>query len=379
MPARFDPVRRVILKANGVEQKMDPINPIFAFGLTPPISFRRKLLLLLASLASVSVIAFILIGKTTVSVPERVVLIAAIRGGTPLPNGLPRTWMSVKEHKKFPSLVGLALQDKRLVPFAFHPGQQGLLTFESEIPISRPSRMPLAQILWLLGHTIVAHGYLQLDGSHFDERLAFHLAGPIDRSGTWRTDARLSPAPSQALPSHEVAINLDALPDAWPLIQSVTREEGFLLDESERPALFGWTSASSSIPIVELHFTTKPSATTTLAFASAAGLSESVRTKLPDDVVVEELHKPTFVLQATSPVLIALESGLQLSITDQTLATVSSEKISPVSPCDARGRPILHISGSALQSLFRTFQLPELLFRLFEAREVSGKIEFSIC
>ncbi len=321
-------------------------------------------------------IAIFLLSRAGIPLPENAVILAAVRGETPLPETLPEVWKRAVEHTSFPSLLGLARDGNRLVPFALtigsvgspslHEERAGIFSLVSEDALSHSTSHPLSGVLFLLARTFTSRAFLTLDLRVIDERLAFSIAGPIDRDGAWNTGVKLPHRDVRELPSGDNAIDLEAFPDAWPIIQRVSRGANFALDIADRPNAIGWTSTSDSIPLVHLRFDAQPSSSTVRMLASSAGLVDRVAVKLPDDVVSEEFRLPSLASASTS---IEIASGTELQIGKTSIDLIRSGEgaITAGRACRS-GRPVARFTDISIPS----FPVPVL--HLLEFAERDGKL-----
>lgn len=351
-------------------------SPILAFGRASSVPPYTKLLAIIAGVFAVFAIGAFLLFRTRIPLPEHILFTAAVRGGTTLPDGVPAVWKLAVEHTSAPSILGVAVVNGGPIPFvmtarkisdsALHIERSGVITFVSEGDIPRSATRPLRDLLALVIQTIVHPAYLVLDPRAIDERLGDRIEGPVDRRGVWKTDIRLTAKPFSELPAGDVAIDLDAFPDAWPILTSISREANFPLEIGERPNQIGWSSASDSTPLVDLRWTTPISTSTKVALAAAAGISDASPYRLPDGVVVDELRLP----QDTHP--------SSTILTDREFSTMLSPDGGEKRAC-RDGRPVLRITRDALSRVLLSagFSFAPY-YSVIEFVEAGGKLEICL-
>ncbi len=317
---------------------------------TPDENPTQKLLAILAGVFAVLVIFGILLIRTRIPMPERVVFVAMVRGGTKLPSDIPNVWKRAIEHTIAPTLLGIAMENGRPNPFALtmhritdpslRVERSGLLAFVSDRELPRASSMTLGATFLLALRTLASPAYLIVDSHALDTRLLDQMRGPVNKLGVWTTDIRLPSKPYTELPPGDVALDLETFPEAWPILTAVSRDAGFPLTFEERPIRIGWTPASNSAPFVDLEWALPISTSTQLAIASAAGISIAVPYRLPDGVVVDELRLP-HAFPTTSSIL----------LTDRHIAMERIENALPARAC-RDGRPVFRLAHESLHQIF---------------------------
>ena len=312
---------------------------------TPHTNAAQKLLAILAGVFVVIVIGGILALQRHIPLPERVVVLAVVRGKTHLPEGIPIVWKRAIEHTYAPTLIGIAMVYGRPSPFALTMSRimdpmirierSGLLTFVSDREIPRTSSMTLGAAFLLALRTLTSPAHLMIDLHALDERLRDRMQGPVDGLGIWKTNVQLPSKPYVELPLGDVAVDLETFPEAWPILAAVSRDAGFSFAFEDRPSRIGWTSASDSTPIVDLEWASPIATSTQFALAASAGFSTVAPYRLSDGVVVDELRLPSTL--PTSSVI----------LTDRRFATTLIENAHPIRACQD-GRPVFRLANDAL-------------------------------
>lgn len=240
--------------------------------------------------------------KATIRIPDRIPLLAVVRGGIPLSDRLPLSWRDAVSGSKLPVVLGVAVTDDGAVPFALAVGARtstatqeraGALTFLSERRIERRRVMHLNWLLAGFARVISSPAFARIELSAIDPSFAWRIDARLQRDGSWTTDVPLPIGQPTELPPGAFSMNTDAVPEAWPLVRDALRTAGFDLTGSERPSSIGWTPTASSTPFVEMRFAQAPASSTIMAFAAAAGIFDTAPYRLPDGTVLEEFKRPT--------------------------------------------------------------------------------------
>lgn len=348
-------------------------SPILAFGRSSSVPPYTKLLAIIAGVFAVFVIGAVIVFRAKIPVPEHLLFTAAVRGGTKLPDGVPTVWKRAVEHTSAPSILGLAVVNGSLIPFALttknisdsalNIERSGAITFASESDIPRSATRPLRDLLALASQTIVHPAYLILDPRALDERLGDRIEGPVDSRGVWKTDIRLATKSFTELPPGDVAVDLDAFPEAWPILTSISREADFPLEIDERPSQVGWSSSSDSTPFVDLRWTAPISTSTKVALAAAAGIEDVSPYRLPDGVVVDELRLPQDAHPSST------------ILTDREFSNFATGNEAEMRAC-REGRPVLRLTRDALTRILISVGFSYIPYNfMVEFAEAGGKLE----
>lgn len=360
-------------------------SPILAYGIAKRFTIGRKLLALIAGIFVIACAAAVIVTRGFVQFPDRLLALAAVRGNIQLPSGYPLAWTSVGQ-TPFPKFFGVAMTDAGPEPFAIIVGsspqttlnvdRSGAFAFVSEHPLNRTIPNHLYSIASFAAGTILHPAELRVDPSVLDPNIMERIEGPVDANGIWKTNIRIPSRDAQALPSMDLALDLTALPEAWPLIQTAVSKEGLSLDEIDPPTAFGWNMTSGALPNVELRYANGAATSTKLAFAAAAGLFDVQPYTLPGDVVGQELKTPKNMLAATSSNSWAIGVGAQLELAENSVSIktigIQGGSMESNEVC-TQGRRLFSMKQAAIQSILTKINLqPFMPVRTIEAHELKG-------
>lgn len=344
-------------------------SPILAYGEARGPRMGRRTRLVLIGLTMIVLIVGIPVVFLTSSLPfpERLSVLAAVRGGTALPEGFPRVWRETAAKSRLPLLLGLAWSNDRWEPFvvAFrfgaragaHVVSKGVFIVQSDQPLTLASRarpfeifrkmMPLTRY----GVFVTFFAYLPSDES------PIAISGPIE-GNVWRTSVRLDPHETRELPAGDVAVDVSSLPEAWPFIRGALSDTGLQLNEDERPSVFSWTQATSALPLVVLRYDAPLSTSTLLSVAAATGKYDVARIQLPDGTLAEDLRLPIQLFASTSTNEWGVVTGTTIRM-DRTSIAIQGEVPlpSPTGACDA-GRTVMRLSRRAIAPILQRLSLP---------------------
>lgn len=289
---------------------LPPSNPLhgrgisYAYMLCPEGVFR---ILIGVAISAVIIISAMLM-RWWIPLPQHLVALAVVRGGTNLPQAFPSIWREELRTSQMPIFLGLARTSQRIEPFVvsctllrctifprhLSPSPRAIKSGESSAHVLTWNRLA-----WISG-LVFSPAYLRLDTHEIHPSLQEIVSGPINAFGQWKTNIRLPDASSfvsglrSPLPQADIALDLERLPEAWPLLLNALRPRGIYLDILEKPSSVGLTFSSSSAPEIELHFAQGYATSTATHFAAAMGIFSTLPYRLADETVVEELRLPEY-------------------------------------------------------------------------------------
>lgn len=350
-------------------------SPILAYGTASRASRTRRILAPIAGIFVILLVGLILFLRTTVRVPTRAFVLAAVRGGTTLPGEFPTTWKDTAQKASLPVILGIAIDDQGLVPFAVT--WRGLVSVQE---LADTEQWNMVRFLRFASHTISSPAYIRLDARNVDPAYEANLEGPVTRTGTWHTNMRVPRSSAPSLPPGDFAISLKAFPEAWPVIQDALRQNAFVLETPEIPDEVSWSASDSALSRLELRYEGAPSASTIQSFASAAGLHDTNTYKLRDDVVAEELRLPKNSLGSSTVRSWEMGDGSLLKIDVHALVlepmgSGTSTLVQP-SPCSNGGRIVFIFNKNIIARISEIVKIPALnSFRAAIGSENAGRLE----
>ncbi len=291
-----------------------------------------------------------------IHLPDHVIAIAALHGGTPLPEALPAVWRNAAESTHGTMVIGLSQDANGWMPFAVVPRwvtigsgskhADGLVAVWTDEPIrnvSTRSLWSLVQLTWAArGHA----AYLDLDLTRSLNN-GSTLAGPID-GNIWYTNAQINTPSSLGLPNGDIAVDLTALPDAWPSVRSALADAG--LDLEQAPETLSWTSTTSALPLIELRAAPSLPTSTRQAVAALGRRADFEPITLPDGTLAERMLLPNATSVSAYTDWEAV-SGTRVRLTETTASVLDGVNTSSTPPCDD-ATVIAHLSRSAMTDLF---------------------------
>ena len=354
-------------------------SPILAYGTaTSRTSPKRTILAIIAGIFVVCVIGVFSFLQTSLQMPSHIVVLAAIRANTTLPNGAPTLWRDAAQHTSSPLLIGLTETDGTLRPFALAFGdsmpegskqREGLFMLISSSTVSSTDTWKLAQVIGLLAKTTVAPAYLRVDAHAIDPSYDGVIDGPIESDGTWKTGFFLPKASPPAIPDTNFSIDLRAFPDAWPPIEHALQQNGFEFDTTDVPATFGWNRITATSPsVIHLRYAAGPSTSTIQAFSAASGIYSTSSYTLHDNVVTEGLNLPTRELELTG-------NSHELVYGDSSTTEVHTA----IDPCSSGGSTVLTLRKLFLATIIQQAKLTDFLpLEDIVASENDGRLEICV-
>lgn len=333
--------------------------------------------LILAVLAGMIAFACLALGAAlyagrTLPLPTGTAILVYAKPGADLPSGIPELWKRARASSgPFPVLLGFRedaatgdLKPFAIVPrFAARDGAASwafrLLADDAMPDAAKRSPRSLTGSL----ADYAAPAWLRiwpafLLKTSVDPRDDASIGGAISR-GRWITDARVSgDAETLDRVSGQNMVAIRAVPDAWPAIESMLREQGMDIRLTTAPSVVSWTAGSESISI-RMHFD-DPLATTTIAeLAGGMGVVDRYEYALEDGTLVTELRLPTDPTARTADW--ASENGrIVFQENDVILGDPALFDTQTEIPPQCRGPVIAILDGKGLNNLLTTLHLPAL-------------------
>jgi len=354
-------------------------NAILAYG----ESSRRSRLPIILALATgvlgcacaVLVLAAV-VGKT-IPLPATTGVLVYARPGVPLPDGLPDLWKRARTMSgPFPAILGLRRDGATggespfaIVPrFIRAPGGQASWAFRliEDVPHGPVVMASPGSLAGSLRAYADRNAWIRiwpdrlLEDGDGGSGLGGSIGGTIS-DGTWRTDIR---APT-GIESRESIVGQDfvairTVPQAWPIIESMIRDQGIGLRMTIPPSGVSWAFDQDGRMSLDLRYDDAMSTTTKAELAGSMGLADTRAYTLEDGTVVTELRLP---LQAVSSSTgIDQDAGDRIVFKGQDAFLGNPEAFDDAAdlPTSCRGPVIAVLDGKSVSDLLSKLHLPFL-------------------
>jgi len=297
-----------------------------------------------------------------VDLPKNTFILASFHGGEHLSDPLPRVWQNTAETSKLPFVAGIAKTADGWQAFTVtlrgfgdagswtHATGPFVIHADTTLDLEKGFRAYMIErpIYALKSHA----AFVTIKGDALDASLTGSLNGVID-GNVWKTTTRLTDHALHDLVSGDLAVDLRALPDAWPSLKDALHDQGFELDTM--PETVAWSQTSGTLPALTLDFgADHPSTSTILALAAAAGDYDEVKIQFPDGTVAQDLRLPLHILASTSSVDWEVTTGTHVRIGLNT-ASINPSQIGPSFVPHCSGRPVAHFGQNIVLSLAQRF------------------------
>ena len=338
-------------------------NAILAYGES---SRRSRLPIILAFAAGLLVcasIAFVLavaLGKT-VPLPAATSAVLYVKPGTTLPDDLPDVWKNARTMSgPFPVILGLRRDDSGgQVPFAIVPSFINAARGPSSWAFRLIEDVPSASVIMTsprslagsLGALADRNTWIRIwpdklltDAS--DATALGSISGTIS-DGAWRTDIK-TPGNVESLDriAGQDFVSIRTVPGAWPMIESMIRDQGIGLRLTVPPSTVSWAFDQDGRMSLELHFDAPMSTTTKAELAGSEGVADTRDYTLEDGTVVTELRLPMH--------------GIVFRGQDVFLGNPDGVSSTSEIPPSCRGPIIAALDGKSISNLLSMFHLPTI-------------------
>jgi len=351
-------------------------NAILAYGES---SRRSRLPIILALAAGVLVCAFaalslaVALGKT-IPLPATASAILYVKPGMPMPDGLPEIWTKARTMSgPFPVILGLRRDDGTggQVPFAIVPSFVSAASGPSSWAFRLIEDSPSGPVVMSSPRSIAGSFRAFADRNVWirlwpDRLLTDATVADNDGSikgtfsdGLWRTDIK---APDGIETRDRISgqdfVAIRTVPGAWPVIESMIRDQGIDLRMTVPPSAVSWTFDQDGRMSLEMRFDAAMSTTTKAELAGSMGLADTHEYTLEDGTVVTELRLPMQAVSSSTDTSQDAFDRIVFRGQDVFLGNPDAFSDTTELPQSCRGPVIAVLDGKSVSNLLAMFHLP---------------------